>query len=173
MPFNENDDINDELEKYYNTSMKQYMDSLQYCMDSYCHVASTELGQLDNAYGNLDFMISNKSIRQSAYDDIFDKMRNIIVYQFRSEAYHFNLLQNNKGNFAVCALKVSELNQKYFISEEENIHGYVNTLIYQNVFDEVDKSLEKFRCKIYRIKYVEPKREPTSGKMLYFGEDEK
>ena len=98
-------------------------------LDSYQEEIQTMEGFGEKSYANLIAsvdkarsttlakVVSNKSIRQSAYDDIFDKMRNI-VYQFRSEAYHFNLLQNNKGNFAVCALKVSELNQKYFISEE-------------------------------------------------------
>ena len=170
MPFNENDDINDELEKYYNTSMKQYMDSLQYCMDSYCHVASTELGQLDNAYGNLDFIISNHSIREYAYNDIFDKMRKF-VYQFREEAYHFNLLNDGKGNFAVCASKVVDLNKLFFATKDVEAHGYVNTLVYQTAFDEIESELEKFRCQIYKAKYVPVKASPISGMMRCFGED--
>ena len=66
----------------------------------------------------------------------------------------------------------SDLDKKYFLSKEVTEHGYTHTLVYQNIFDDIDASLEEFRCKIYKTKYVEPKREPISGKMVYFGEDE-
>ena len=125
-----------------------------------------ELGNLDNAYGNLDFIIANKCIRQKAYEQIYDKLRKI-VYQFRNEVYHFNLLKDGNGNFPVCILKVSELNQKYFLSKEENFQGYTNVSIFQNVFDDIDASLEKFRCKIYKSKYVESKPIPVSGKTVF------
>ena len=143
---------------------------LQFCMDSYCHVASTELGQLDNAYGNLDFIISNHSIRKYAYNNIFDKMRKF-VYQFREEAYHFDLLNDGKGNFAVCVSKVVDLNKLFFAAKDVKAHGYVNTLVYQTAFDEIESELEKFRCKIYKTKYVPVKSSPISGMMRYFGED--
>lgn len=86
--------------------------------------------------------------------------------------YHFNLLKDGNGNFPVCILKVSELNQKYFLSKEKNLQGYTNVSIFQNVFDDIDASLEKFRCKIYRIEYVEPKAIPVSGK-TFFNNNEK
>ena len=50
-------------------------------------------------------------------------------------------------------------------------HGYVNTLVYQTAFDEIESELEKFRCKIYKAKYVPVKASPISGKRRYFGED--
>ena len=142
-----------------------------HCMSNYQLASSVELGILDNAYGNLDFIIANKSIRKKAYDSIYDKIRKIVI-QFRTETYHFNLLKDGKGNFPVCATKVSDLDKEYFLSKEVTEHGDTHTLIYQNVFDDIDASLEEFRCKIYKTKYVEPKREPVSGKMIYFGEDE-
>ena len=143
----------------------------RYTMDQAVADGLVELGNLDNAYGNLDFIIANKCIRQKAYEQIYDKLRKI-VYQFRNEVYHFNLLKDGNGNFPVCILKVSELNQKYFLSKEENLQGYTNVSIFQNVFDDIDASLEKFRCKIYRIEYVEPKAIPVSGK-TFFNNNEK
>lgn len=99
-----------------------------------------------------------------------DKMRKF-VYQFREEAYHFNLLNDGKGNFAVCASKVVDLNKLFFATKDVEAHGYVNTLVYQTAFDEIESELEKFRCQIYKAKYVPVKASPISGMMRYFGED--
>ena len=171
IPFDENTDDNKELTHLYDSNMAGYKEVFLQCMDSYREASMVELGNLDNAYGNLDFIIANKCIRQKAYEQIYDKLRKI-VYQFRNEVYHFNLLKDGNGNFPVCILKVSELNQKYFLSKEENLQGYTNVSIFQNVFDDIDASLEKFRCKIYRIEYVEPKAIPVSGK-TFFNNNEK
>ena len=170
MSFNEDSDIEAELEKYYSASLKTYKDTFLRCMRSYQDAASIDLGLIDNAYGNLDFIISNHSIREYAYNDIFAKMRKF-VYQFREEAYHFNLLNDGKENFAVCASKVVDLNKLFFETKDVEAHGYVNTLVYQTAFDEIESELEKFRCKIYKAKYVPVKASPISGKMRYFGED--
>lgn len=170
MSFNENSDIEAELEKYYSASLKTYKDTFLRCMRSYQDASSIDLGLIDNAYGNLDFIISNHSIREYAYNDIFDKMRKF-VYQFREEAYHFNLLNDGKGNFAVCASKVVDLNKLFFATKDVEAHGYVNTLVYQTAFDEIESELEKFRCQIYKAKYVPVKASPISGMMRYFGED--
>ena len=160
IPFDENTDNNKELTQLYDSNMAGYKEVFLQCMDSYREASMVELGNLDNAYGNLDFIIANKCIRQKAYEQIYDKLRKI-VYQFQNEAYHFNLLKNG-----------SELNQEYFLSKEENLQGYTNVSIFQNVFDDIDASLENFRCKIYRIEYVEPKAIPVSGK-TFFNNNEK
>ena len=170
MSFNEDSDVEAELEKYYSASIKTYKDTFLRCMRSYQDAASIDLGLIDNAYGNLDFIISNHSIREYAYNDIFDKMRKF-VYQFREEAYYFNLLNDGKGNFAVCASKVVDLNKLFFATKDVEAHDYVNTLVYQTAFDEIESELEKFRCKIYKAKYVPIKASPISGTMRYFGED--
>ena len=114
IPFDENTDDNKELTHLYDSNMAGYKEVFLQCMDSYREASMVELGNLDNAYGNLDFIIANKCIRQKAYEQIYDKLRKI-VYQFRNEVYHFNLLKDGNGNFPVCILKVSELNQKYFL----------------------------------------------------------
>lgn len=76
-----------------------------------------------------------------------------------------------KGNFAVCVSKVVDLNKLFFAAKDVKAHGYVNTLVYQTAFDEIESELEKFRCKIYKTKYVPVKSSPISGMMRYFGED--
>lgn len=66
--------------------------------------------------------------------------------------------------------KVSLL-MNHFAAKDVKAHGYVNTLVYQTAFDEIESELEKFRCKIYKTKYVPVKSSPISGMMRYFGED--
>lgn len=56
-------------------------------------------------------------------------------------------------------------------TKDVEAHGYVNTLVYQTAFDEIESELEKFRCQIYKAKYVPVKASPISGMMRYFGED--
>ena len=58
-----------------------------------------------------------------------------------------------------------------FTTKDVEAHGYVNTLVYQTAFDEIESELEKFRCQIYKAKYVPVKASPRSGMMRYFGED--
>ncbi|MEF2782139.1 MAG: hypothetical protein U0N20_03495 [Clostridium sp.] len=149
--------------------LEEYIQNIDKCMDSYRQVSTIEKGLLDNAYGNLEFIFGNRKIRQNAYDKIYDKIRKIL-YDIKSEAFHFNLLKEGKGNYVICALKIYELNSKYFKVTNKNIHGYKNTLVYQHVFDEIEESLEKFRCKIYRTKYEKVKPEPVLGKMIHFNE---
>lgn len=171
-PLGKSTDIDMEVEQLYESKMAESKEVFVQCMDSYREASVVDLGNLDNAYGNLDFIMVNKCIRKKAYELIFEKLRKI-VYEFKSEVYYFNLLKDGNGNFAICALKVSELNQEYFMSKEEKTHEYINTLIFQNIFDDIDASLEKFRCEIYKSKYIEPKKVAISGKTIFFNNNEK
>ena len=67
---------------------------------------------------------------------------------------------------------VREESAQYMITAKDvEVHGYVNTLVYQTAFDEIESELEKFRCKIYKTKYVPVKASPISGIIRYFEED--
>lgn len=47
--------------------------------------------------------------------------------------------------------KTSDLDKEYFLSKEVTEHGYTYTLVYQNIFDDIDASLESLEAK-----YIEP-----------------
>lgn len=168
--FDETSDIEVELEKYYDAKVKEYKRSFKVSMDSYQTASTIELGALDNAYGNLDFIFANDRVRSTAYDLIYDKMRKIVL-QFKTESYHFKRLEDGKGNLSVCATKVFDLNNQYFLLENEEINGYTNTSIFQNVFDDIDTPLEEFRCKIYGTKFKGLQKQPIYKKIIFFGED--
>lgn len=79
IPFDENTDDNKELTHLYDSNMAGYKEVFLQCMDSYREASMVELGNLDNAYGNLDFIIANKCIRQKAYEQIYDKLRKLFI----------------------------------------------------------------------------------------------
>ena len=60
-----------------------------------------------------------------------------------------------------------EINKKLFIEEKSEDENVVSVSIYQKEFDDIEKSLEKFRRKIYwgRSK-DEVKRYPVGGRVL-------
>lgn len=48
---------------------------------------------------------------------------------------------------------------------------WIQGKVYYRRPDEIESELEKFRCQIYKAKYVPVKASPISGMMRYFGED--
>ena len=66
-----------------------------------------------------------------------------------SEKYHFQLLNEGKGNFAVCAKKVMDICGKVFEEKEISTDTFNSKVVYQTVFDDIDDALEVFRCRIY------------------------
>ena len=71
--------------------MAGYKEVFLQCMDSYREASMVELGNLDNAYGNLDFIIANKCIRQKAYEQIYDKLRKTLylIFDYPHKYYTF------------------------------------------------------------------------------------
>lgn len=148
MPFSPDDDIDEMLNTYYESSMASYRQDIQKVIDSCFAAADIDLGALDNAYGNLDFFV-NKNIRNNlAYSKIYDKIR-----EYRNlalaEKYHFQLLNEGKGNFAVCVKKALDICDKVFAVKESSTDTYNSKIVYQTAFDDIDDALEDFRCKIY------------------------
>lgn len=122
LTFDENTDVDRELDTIYEYEIKKYKEVFIRCMDSYRLASSVGLGAFDNAYGNLDFLVGNKHIRQKVCDPIYNKLRDI-VNEFRTEASHFSLLKSGKDTLPACASKVRALNQKYFLQERKKLLG--------------------------------------------------
>ncbi|MCI9450063.1 MAG: hypothetical protein HFE30_07425 [Clostridiales bacterium] len=163
MSFSEDDDIDAILNSYYESSMASYRRNVQKVIDSCLAAADIDLGSLDNAYGNLDFFV-NGNIRNSlVYTQIYSKIR-----EYRNlalaEKYHFQLLNEGKGNFAVCAEKALHICDKIFEVKESSNDIYNSKIVYQTAFDDIDDALEEFRCKIYHKGQEEPvKHIPVCG----------
>ena len=153
-------------EKIYQTKIEEAETVIKDCIYNYSKLAHISFAKLDSAYGNLDFLVANHTIRMKAYNEIFDKMRSIRNEIFLANT-HFELWKHGKGNFVFCTDKVIEINKKLFIEEKSEEENVVSVSIYQKEFDDIEESLEKFRRKIYwgRSK-DEVKRYPVSGRVL-------
>lgn len=168
MSFTENDDIGNILNQVCISRMENYEKTVNEVIDNYIELSKISLYELDSAYGNLNFIFSNKNIRLKAYNEIFNKIRTI-KQKILEETYHFNLYKDNKGNFAVCMNKAIEVSKILFTEKKKSEDAYDYVSIYQKEFDDIEESLEVFRTKIYFKSKVEPvERIPVTGRMMNF-----
>lgn len=135
-------DYEEALEKYCQDILKAYLRSIIDCAQSYVDFSESGIRGLSNAYGRMDYLFANHSIRRSAYEEIYRR-----IYDFhkscREEAYHFTLAINRQGNLLACLNKVLELDAK--------LYKQYNNMVFASFADELDKELEKFRSKIYGV----------------------
>lgn len=170
MSFSENDDISEIFDKIYVSRMESYEDLIKNVIENYIELSQISLSELDSAYGNLNFIFANKSIRLKAYNEIYDKIRTI-RNKILMEAFYFNLWKKEKGNFVVCMNKAIDISKTLFSVEKTKKNQFKSVCIYQKQFDDVEESLESFRTKIYFKTKKEPiERVPVSGKMINFEE---
>lgn len=161
---------NDWWDKYYSSKMNEYRVIFDTQMDKYRKLTLLDTGLLDNAYGNLDFMFVTKCLRNKLCFDIYQNIRDII-FEINSQVYHFNLLKSGDGNYAVCVLKLKELNNLFFDVKKEIDNNATYIKIYKKEIDDLEEKLEKFRCKIYSQKYVANKNYPIICKIVNLEEN--
>lgn len=125
-------------EKIYQTKIEEAETMIKDCIYNYSKLAHISFAKLDSAYGNLDFLVANHTIRMKAYNEIFDKMRSIRNEIFLANT-HFELWKHGKGNFVFCTDKVIEINKKLFIEEKSEEENVVSVSIYQKEFDDIEK----------------------------------
>lgn len=107
------DDSNSILNKFYDDHMKTEYESFEKAIKSYVIFSDIKIYDLDEAYGNLDFLFGNRKIRQAAYDEILNKIRSIrnSVLEYAS---YFRSYSEGKGSFEVCVVKIIKLNRELF-----------------------------------------------------------
>lgn len=123
-------------------------ETIQSSIESYKTISKYDTGLLDNAYGKLDFLFA-KDLRKLAYDEVYKPIKESFN-RIKKEAYHFELLEKNEGNFAVCSLKASELCDYFYEIKEKNEEDVFSKSYFQTKFDDITDALESFRCRIYR-----------------------
>lgn len=150
----DDDDIEAVLNQIYEERMEYFHKEYQRAIDSYADAANIDIDQLGNAYAGLDFFF-NKRIRNKAYNEVYQKIREFIR-QLHQESYHFNLLRENQGRFSICADKAYQICQYAFMEKNDEASDAWKKIIYQGLFDDIDETLEWFRCEIYRNEKYKP-----------------
>lgn len=143
--------------------IKGYKADLFQCMESYFPMAEIDLGDLNNAYGNLDFLFFNKKTHSDVYRNVYVVLKDV-KKRITLEAYHFRLCREGKGNLAVCFDKVIALNNAWFSEEESIKAGMRHSVIYHRLCDELSVEIERFRSKIYNQQPMEEQRIPVRMK---------
>ena len=86
-----------------------------------------------------------------------------IVFELKKETVHFERWKNSNGSFVACCYKAINLSEKYFEYRDRKTNGFTSICIYQTKFNEIEKTLEDFRCKIY----LKTTRQKMEEKMIY------
>lgn len=151
-------------ENWYSSRMEAYYNELEKCMDSYIQIANIQLGDLDNAYGSLDFIIANKTLRKMAYEQVYAPIKELRKSALR-QAYHFQLYKTGEGNISHCTAFLLKLNEEWFSKKEINNEDVHSITIYLKCSDILTDEIEKFRCKIYKQKYEAEEHHPIMSKI--------
>jgi hypothetical protein len=143
-------DRNKAITDWYDCIISEYKKQLSEYMDNYIRIDDTlDLGELGNSFGNLDFLFANHTIRESAYDSIYDELRKVQC-ELRRKAYHFRLFKNGEGNLAACIDFLLELNDYMFATKSQIRDNYNIIKVYRKIYDNLCDNIEVFRASIYR-----------------------
>jgi hypothetical protein len=140
------DMINHYLEEEYKKVMQDYYIKIDEVMKQYIQIRKLDYGAVENAYGQIDFIFSNKKIRKNfIYNCLHDKQRTVLQ-KIMEEAWHFEeYYKMEQGNMPVMLSKIIDIQKDLFVRRE----GEVGYTIYNSYCYEIDKQL----CELLSITY--------------------
>ncbi len=162
----ETSDRDDEqlIDKSYKKLLKGYYNRIIKCIETCKPILQYDLGPLDNAFSNLDFLFEKpsfckfgkQSFREYIYNQIYCAIRK--YYEFlQANNYEFQQLEEKHGNFIMCADIIVQLRELVFeVKITDDDKEPYKTKVYQKNFYDIDINLEKFRTKIYRKADYQP-----------------
>ena len=119
--FTEPFQIKEYLDKECRKKIDKYSEQLEETMRSFLRFQEVRTNVLTAAYGKLDFIFVNKSIRCRIYEKLYHKLMEEVKL-IKEKDYHFGLYFDGKGgNKVVQCSFVWEL-QESLISEDENCY---------------------------------------------------
>ena len=152
LPINENTS-NEQIEKWITSEYQSLLEDariqLRKGAEAYITVGEFDLSGLNSAYGRLDFLFGNETIRKPAYYNLYDKIRRIRQSCLKRRIMFKSYLAGS-GNELVCIDQMQALQNRIFEIR--------NGAFYAKLRDELLYSLETFRSQTYNIKpeYDEP-----------------
>ena len=143
-PDDGNPDYSQRMNLYYSGLIESYTEHLIAVMKTYVDFSQISIQPLMNAYGSMDYIIANHSIRKKVYDNIYRKIEKVHSHCLK-ESKKLNLAI--KGNVHLLdGLDIAIIiNDKLYTKKEGD-------MIFASLADELDEKLEWFRSKIYHVK---------------------
>jgi hypothetical protein len=145
------------VEKRYAHKIEEYKKQFQECVDSYLAFTKLDLNNLSSAYGSLDFIFANNSIRYRVYTRIYEKINNL-KFSALARTPNFNALKEGKGNIYVCAQNSWEISDMHFDVAYDKSENTSHKSIYHKTSDDLREEVEWFHSKIYFKRQPEPKK---------------
>lgn len=149
---------------WYAVKMDDYYKELNKCFDSYIEISTMNLGDLDNAYGNLDFIFANSTLRKMAYEQVYEPIKEQRKSALR-QAYHFQLYKAGEGNISACTAFILKLNEEWFSTKEVNNDDIHSITVYRKCYDALLDATESFRCEIYKQKFEPEEHHPIISRI--------
>ena len=128
----------------YASRLNQEKENIKKLIDSCCDIASIDLSRLDSAYGNLDFAVHNKKIRNHlAYTQIYDAIRTR-RNRARADRSLLRSAQIEECNFPLGARKAYDIAEEIFEVQEKKDDKALWKQWFQNDFYKIDMALNQF-----------------------------
>ncbi len=140
-----------------------YREKLIDTMETYILIAEQSKWELESTYGELDFLVSNDSLREEIYNRIHSTIQEYHKC-IAEKAYHFrSFMQAENGNVAAMIGFVDEIQQKYYKTDVIVGQDSKMIVVYRVFIDELDNQLRWLLSRINREEYVPCKAEPYMG----------
>lgn len=117
-------------------------------IDCYVELDNKNWNNLKNAYGNLDFIFVNRSLRKWTYESVYSPIMDF-KKSIRVPAWHFQMYKSGEGNIAVCKTLLQEMNSNGFVAKENKDENSHTITVYRKHYNDLSNAVEHFRCKIY------------------------
>lgn len=153
-------EFSDFARKKFKEEMEWYKNSLIETIDSYLLISEGGKQNLENAYGNLNFLFGNKHLRNEIYGKIHLPIQEY-MHDILKMGFHFRTFKESEnGNIAVMIDFIDQLQNKYFQTIFKVDDHYKTTIVYRKLIDKLSDNAEWLRCKTYHKSLVLPEHEP-------------
>lgn len=140
--------------------IQSYQDSLVKTLKGYIFIARQNLWELESAYGRLDFIFLNNSLRREIYNRIHAPIQEYQKF-VADKAYHFrSFIQAKNGNMAFMIGLVDEIQRKYYKTKERCNENIKTIYVYRQFVDRLDNQLGWLLSRIYKKEFVPCKVKP-------------
>lgn len=142
------DEKNKFVEEQYQADLEKWRSYFCNAIDCYIEASEFSLRQLNMLAGDLDFMFRNRTVRKIAYKDILGSLQQIKKF-LTEHTYHMRIWKEGNGSFPEAVRRTYVISSELFKREKSIVDGCQFENYYPDTFYAIDKSLEKFRIKIY------------------------